>query len=141
MPRCVIRTILSIGLLLAVLGVPCGADASPVPRPPVLAWSFDIHGDHDGDPHGRVFLRVNGSSVLILPETDMAYHLVQRSEYRAIGVPAAALTACSDWWAGAGMDLYVVRRRGRLNVFLRDLDEQAPASAYRLIKSIPLRRR
>jgi len=137
----VIRMILLAGLLLSPLGTPRGAGARPAPRPPALAWSFDIHGDHDGNPHGRVFLRVNGRRVLILPETDMGYHLVQRSDYRAINVPAEALTACSGWWAGAGMDLYVARRGGRLNVFLRDLDEQAPASAYRLIKSIPLPRR
>ncbi len=141
MHHCVIRTILFVGLFFATVGVPRGASGRPVPRPLVLVWSFDIHGDHNGDPHGKVFLRVNGSRILILPQADVGFRLVQRTEYRALNVPAAALTACSGWWVGAGMDLYVVRRGGRLNVFLRDLDEQAPASAYRLIKSIPLLRR
>lgn len=140
MPHCVIRTIVFACLLLAPLGAPRGVSGSPAPRPPALAWSFDTHEDRDGIPRGRVFLRVNGSKVLVLPKTDMQYQIVPRSEYHEKKVPAAALTACSGWWAGAGMDLYVVRRGGRLNVFLRDLDEQAPDSPYRLIKSIPLRR-
>ena len=140
--RCrVIRLALSISLLLASLGAPRGADARPVPPPPVIAWLFDIHNDRSASPHGRVFLRVNDRRLLVLPQADMQYQTVPRSEYRERKIPAAALTACSGWWAGAGVDLYVVQRRGRLNVFLRDRDEQAPDSAYRLIQSVPLPRR
>ena len=139
MPRCVIRMALSVGLLAAVLGLP-PASGNPVSRPPALAWSFDIHDDRRDSPHGRVFLCVNGSKVLVLPRAGMHYSLVPRSEYHERNVPAAALTACSGWWAGAGVDLYVVQYGGRLNVFRRDEDEQSGNSAYRLIKSVPFAR-
>ena len=127
-------------LLLVVLVAPRGAGARPASRPPIVAWSFDIH-DYDISPHGRVFLRVNGRNTLVVSKADMQYQTVPRLGYHERNIPAAALTACSGWWAGAGVDLYVVRRGGRLNVFLRDRDEQAPDTAYRLIKSVPILRR
>ena len=135
-----IWTTLFAGLLFAPLGTMHSAGSAPMPRPPVLAWSFDIHDDRDGSPHGQVFLRVNGRNILVVPKADMQYTVVPRSEYHERGVPAAALTACSGWWAGAGMGLYVIPHRGRLDIFRRDEDEQSGNSAYRLIKSLPLPR-
>ena len=132
---------LFVGLLLAALEAPRGADARPVPPPPVLAWSFDIHDDRTASPHGRVFLRVNGSKVLVMPKANMQYQVVPRSEYHERNIPVAALTACAGWWAGAGVGLYVIQRQGRLNIFRRDEDEQSGSSAYRLIRSVPLPRR
>ncbi len=141
MPSRVLRMAMFIGLLLAPLATTQGAGSAPMPRLPVLAWSFDIHDDPSGSPRGRVFLRVNGRSVLVLPKADMQYNIVLCSEYHGKKVPAAALTACAGWWAGAGVDLYVIRRGQRLNVFRRDEDEESGDSAYRLIKSVPILRR
>ena len=113
------------------------AQAKPAPQArPAVAWIFDIHHDQDGNPHGKVFLRVNGSPILVSPRAAADYSVVTRSEYSVHHVPTNALAACSGWWAGGGEEIYVMRRRRRLDVFQRYTDEQSDAPAYRRVKTI-----
>jgi hypothetical protein len=108
---------------------PAGAKAE-------VNWLFDAREDGDGIPHTKVSLAV-GDRRVFLEEVAAKFAVLERRDYKSHGVPASALTACSGWWAGAGEDLYVVRRRGSLVVYSRTLDEQAPVGAYKRLKVIP----
>ena len=101
-----------------------------------VTWAFDTHEDRDGNPRTKVFLVVGARRVL-LTEATANFSVLERQDYKSHAVPAAALAACAGWWAGAGEDLYVIRRDGSLIVYSRDLDEQAPASRYKRLKVIP----
>ena len=101
-----------------------------------VTWLFDAREDGDGIPHTKVSLAV-GDRRVFLEEVAANFGVLERRDYKSHGVPAAALTACSGWWAGAGEDFYVVRRRGSLVVYSRTLDEQARVPPYRRLKVIP----
>lgn len=129
----------SLVLASPALAKPIQSARSKVTRPPAVAWVFAIKDDRQGNPHGQVFLRVAGRRVLVSKNASGHYHVLSRSEYHAHGVPSAAITACTGWWAGQGEDVYVIRRPGRLHVYARELDESAPLPAPRLVKTIPVR--
>jgi hypothetical protein len=101
-----------------------------------VAWAFDTHEDRDGNPRTKVFLTVGARRVLVT-ETTANFNALERKDFKEHAVPAAAVAACSGWWAGAGEDLYVIRRSGRLTVYSRVLDEQARTPPYRRLKVIP----
>lgn len=101
-----------------------------------VTWLFDAREDGDGIPHTKVSLAV-GDRRVFLEEAAAKFVVLERRDYKSHGVPAAALTACSGWWAGAGEDFYVVRRRGSLVVYSRTLDEQTRIPPYRRLKVIP----
>lgn len=103
------------------------------------SWQFDLKIAEDSDtPRGKVYLLVGNRKVLIFSDAIGVFNVIERADYKSKGVPATALTACSGWWASQGQDLYVVRRRKQLIVYIRDLDEQAPIPPYRRLKVIPL---
>lgn len=110
----------------------------PPPATADVTFQFDEREDGDGNPHTKVFLAVGGRRVL-LQETTAKFSALDRNDYKSHGVPAAAVAACTGWWAGAGEDFYVMRSAGRLVVYSRDLDEQARVSRYRRLKVIPAR--
>lgn len=103
------------------------------------SWQFDLTIAEDSDtPRGKVYLLVGSRKVLIFSDAIGAFSVIERADYKSKGVPTTALTACSGWWAGQGQDLYVVRRRKQLIVYIRELDEQAAIPPYRRLKVIPL---
>ncbi len=103
------------------------------------SWKFDLTIAEDSDtPRGKVHLLVGSRKVLIFSDAIGVFSVIERADYKSKGVPATALAACSGWWAGQGQDLYVVRRRKQLIVYIRDLDEQAEIPPYRQLKVIPL---
>ena len=107
------------------------------PAPAGVTFRFDEREDGDGNPHTKVFLAVGDRRVL-LRETTGKFSALDKSDYKSHHVPAAAVAACTGWWAGSGEDLYVLRRNRSLIVYSRTLDEQAPVGAYRRLKVIPL---
>lgn len=127
-------------LLAAFSALPCeaarGAGQHASRAQAEVTWHFDTHEDRDGNPRTKVFLVV-GSRRVLLTEATANFNVIERQDYKSHAVPAAALAACSGWWAGAGEDLYVIRRGRSLVVYSRDLDEQAPASRYKRLKVIP----
>lgn len=112
--------------------------AAPSPTPP-LAWVFDIHPDKQLTPQGKVFLKVGARRVLIEPKSQFEFSTLGRAEYKDYKVPAASLTACAGWFAGAGEYLYVVRRQNSLRVYRRWADEQAPEMPWKPIRTIALK--
>jgi len=100
-------------------------------------WAFDTHEDRNGNPRTNVFLVVGGRRVLIQRNVVAQFNVVPPGDYRSHGVPATAIAACQGWWAGAGEDLYVIRRGRQLIVFVRDIDEGSEIGRYRRLKVIP----
>lgn len=100
---------------------------------------FQTRRDPQTNPHTDVFLRVGGRRVLVMRQAPDEFHIAAKTEYKTIGIPAQALTACTGWWAGAGDSLYVVRRGHSLIVYRREADEQAPDLPWKRLKVIPLR--
>ncbi len=109
--------------------------APAIHLPDPITWVFDIQDSADLTPHGRVFLKVGGRRLLVESRTQFHFQVLDRSNYKDHAVPSSALTACSGWFAGGGEDLYAVRRAGRLRVYRRWMDEQAPEFPFKLIRS------
>jgi hypothetical protein len=113
-----------------------GAAQRAAPAQAEVAWAFDTREDRDGNPHTKVFLVVGARRVLVT-EATANFNALERKDFKGHAVPAAALAACTGWWAGAGEDLYVTRRGRTLVVYSRALDEQARIPPYRRLKVIP----
>ena len=107
-------------------------------RSGAVAWEFKLTPtDKDTSyPHSDVYLKVAGKKTLIRKNVIAKFHSVDRSGFKERKVPASALAACAGWWAGQGVDLYVVRKGAKLLVYQRELDEQAAIPSYRRIKTI-----
>ena len=127
-------------LALAVLLVSAGfSSASPTPKQtPPLHWVFQMHRDAQTNPYTDVFLRVGSRKVRIMQQAQEEFEVVPRSSYKDHAVPAHALAACAGWWAGAGDNLYVVRRGRSLVVYRKQLDEQAPDFPWKRLQTISL---
>ena len=135
-----IRRFLGITLALSVLP----ALVSPVvarprtvqaPRARAVRFEFEVKRDSNDTPHSRVFLNANGRRTLVLFATE-GFQNLKRDEFASREIPRSALAACTGWWAGAGDNLYVVRRGQRLDVYRQEMDEQAGPFPFRKIKSI-----
>lgn len=103
-----------------------------------VTWQFDIQKDNYGNPQGKVFLVADGRKVLIRPKATAEYSVLDRADYQSKDVPAAAITASTGWWAGQGEDMYVIRRKNQLIVFIRYLDEGTSIPPYKRLKVVPL---
>lgn len=105
-----------------------------------VTWQFEIKKDGDENPQGKVYLIVNGRKVLVRPDAGAEYSVVERADYKSRNVPATAITASTGWWAGQGEDMYVLRRKNQLIVYIRYLDEGSGIGGYRRLKTILLSR-
>lgn len=100
-----------------------------------IDWEFDIKEDSQGNPNGKVFLNVGKRRVLILKDAWWMFNVVDLKADRQ-DVPVKAITACSGWWAGSGVDMYVIRRKNQFVIYIRYLDEQTDVPRYERLKSI-----
>lgn len=128
-----------IALVLALSPLLPVAAQTRTARPIAVRFEFQTRGGTDGQaPHSRVFLNANGKRTLVF-STNEGFQTMSRDSFADQHVPREALAACSGWWAGAGDNLYVVRRGARLDVYRQELDEgiEKPMP-YRVIKSIRL---
>src|SRR5436309_15272265 len=120
------RHLFSLALFAALFAVPCeaarGARQKSARAQAEVTWAFDTHEDRDGTPRTKVFLIVGARRVLVTEPT-ANFSVLERKDFKGHAVAAAALTACNGWWAGAGEDLYVIRRGRSLVVYSRALDE------------------
>ncbi len=115
--------------------------AARTKKAPTVRFEFDVKRDVYDTPTSRVFLRVDGQRFFVSSFQE-GFNRLSRAEFTNRKVPREALAACSGWWAGAGDNLYVVRRGTRLDVYRQQMDEQSGPFPYRRIKSIrfsPLR--
>jgi hypothetical protein len=104
-----------------------------------VAWVFDIQADPGGLPRGSVFLQVDSERVLVHPNVEMGYKLIDSADYVQHKIPAEALAACTSYGVGRGEELYVMREKKELAVFGRMLDEEGASADYRQRMTIPLK--
>ena len=134
------RCLLFLFVSTTVFTVPSGA--TPIARGKVreaqagVSWQFDERKGKYEIPNTKIYLVVGGRRIFIF-RAPSHFDVLERQLYGTHNVPASAIAACTGWWAGQGQDLYVIRRKGRLIVFLRNLDEQAPIEPYARLKVIP----
>lgn len=125
-------------LLLVLFASAAVSAPAPPPRAPVLTWVFDTHEDKELIPQTKVYLKVGTQRVLILSKAQAGFRTLSRTDYKVYKIPAAALTACSGWFAGGGQDMYVIPHKKSLRVYRRWTDEQAPEFQYKRIRTLPL---
>lgn len=102
-----------------------------------IVWDFDIKEDRYGNPAGKVFLKVGKQRILILKNAPWSFSVAD-GKSEGHDIPPKAITACFGWWAGSGVDLYVIRKKSQLVVYIRYLDEQVDPSKFQRLKSIPV---
>jgi hypothetical protein len=119
--------------------LPLAAQPRPIQTRPRLAvrFEFEVKRDADDTPHSRVFVNANGKRTLVLASM-AGFEALSRADFAERKIPREALAACTGWWAGAGDNLYIVRRGERLDVYRQEMDEQAGPFPFRKIKSIRL---
>jgi len=105
---------------------------------PKVDWRFDVTQNSPDLPSSTVWLVVNGHSILIKSKVIASFHVLDRKDYSAHGIPKNALSACSGWWAGAGSEYYLVFMTGRLALYCRELDETMDIPRFKLARSIAI---
>lgn len=92
---------------------------------PVLAWEFTNVGIGMYDtPITMVYLVVNGVKHEI-QKIEFSFSELTRESFADYYIPKEALTACSGWWAGAGIDYWVTLKEeeGKLIITSREKGE------------------
>lgn len=86
-------------------------------------WDFNVvgHGKYD-EPITQVNLIVNGTSHSI-EKIDFSFSEITREGYDDFSIPEDAVIACRGWWAGAGIDYWIIQKQGSLDVYSRELGE------------------
>ena len=71
-----------------------------------VVCAFDVLSvDEYGAPDTRVFSVVNGRRIFLLRARSQ-FHIIERPDFRARGVPARAFAACAGASAGQGQNLF-----------------------------------
>lgn len=90
---------------------------------PELAWEFTNLGtDMYDTPITMVYLIVNGT-LHEIQKIEFGFWEVKKESYADYYIPNEALTACSGWWAGAGIDLWVTMKESKLIITSREKGE------------------
>lgn len=111
--------IASLFLLLFVVGCAAPRTGSPAPK---VAWDFQVKRVGEF-PRGKVYLKVNGESHLVVSEATTNYQQLKPDEYKDYGIPARALLASYSWYAGYGDLLWVMQKGRTVEVFRQEMDE------------------
>ncbi len=93
------------------------------PGKPELKWDFKTLGTGQYDtPITQVNLLVNGKSYSVIKEY-FGFSETNKESYKDYEVPQDAIIACRGWWAGAGMDIWVIQQAYDLEVYTREIGE------------------
>jgi hypothetical protein len=91
-----------------------------------VKWDFQSAGeDQYGNPSTIISLDVNGKKYEIAKELGN-YNEITSDNFKDYKIPENALAACGGWWAGAGVDYWVIKKGNNLNVFMREISEGDP---------------
>ena len=92
-------------------------------KSPELKWEFKTLGEGTyGVPITEVYLVVAKSRILI-EKKEFGFSEFVKSNYTDYHIPESALIACRGWWAGAGIDYWVIRTDGGYEVYSREIGE------------------
>lgn len=93
------------------------------PGKPEVKWDFKSLGTGQYDtPITQVNLFVNGKSHSIIKEY-FSFSETSKESYKDFEIPVDAITSCRGWWAGAGMDIWVIQQAYELEVYTREIGE------------------
>ena len=93
------------------------------PGKPEVKWDFKSLGTGEYDtPITQVNLLVNGRSHSVIKEY-FGFSETSKESYKDFEIPQDAITACRGWWAGAGMDIWVIQQAYDLEVYTREIAE------------------
>ncbi len=92
-------------------------------RSPELKWDFRPlkRGQYD-EPMTDVYIIVNGKSQFV-SKIYYSFSETFPSGYKDYEIPSDALASCRGWWAGAGIDYWVISKDSELIVMGRDIGE------------------
>ncbi len=93
------------------------------PGKPEVKWDFKSLGTGQYDtPITQVYLFVNGKSHSVIKEY-FSFSETSKESYKDFEIPVDAITSCRGWWAGAGMDIWVIQQAYELEVCTREIGE------------------
>ena len=93
------------------------------PGKPEVKWDFKSLGTGQYDtPITQVNLLVNGKSHSVIKEY-FGFSETSKETFKDFEIPQDAITACRGWWAGAGMDIWVIQQAYDLEVYTREIAE------------------
>ncbi len=93
------------------------------PGKPEVKWDFKSLGRGEYDtPITQVNLFVNGKSHSVIKEY-FSFSETSKESYKDFEIPVDAITSCRGWWAGAGMDIWVIQQAYELEVYTREIGE------------------
>ena len=93
------------------------------PGKPEVKWDFKSLGTGQYDtPITQVYLFVNGKSHSVIKEY-FSFSETSKESYKDFEIPVDAITSCRGWWAGAGMDIWVIQQAYELEVYTREIGE------------------
>ena len=91
-----------------------------------IKWDFKpVAEDANGNPSTIISLVVNGKKYEIATELGN-YSEISSDNFKDYKIPKNALVACAGWWAGAGVDYWVIKKGNDLNVIMREVSEGSP---------------
>ena len=92
-------------------------------KPADLKWEFNLvgKGNHD-EPITDVYLVIKDEKIPI-EKIEFAFSEFKKSNYNDYHIPENAIMACRGWWAGAGIDYWVIMNSGRYEVYSREIGE------------------
>lgn len=93
------------------------------PGKPEVKWDFKSLGTGQYDtPITQVNVLVNGKSHSVIKEY-FGFSETSKETFKDFEIPQDAITACRGWWAGAGMDIWVIQQAYDLEVYTREIAE------------------
>lgn len=124
-----------------------GDTSAPKNNAPVnLKWEFKTLGEGEyGQPITLVSLVFNGNKIEIA-KIEFGFNETGKDSYKDFHIPSDAMISCRGWWAGAGIDYWVIRKGNDLVVMAKEIgetsDENGEPGDYeetpKLIKSIKI---
>lgn len=101
-----------------------------------IAWHTDSTFDDRSGPQGSISLQIETKILPLRINRPVAFKPLSRELWIKWGIPNEAELAALGYWAGYGEVLYAVRIAGEVQVYHREVEEQASAPPFTLIKRI-----
>jgi len=134
-----------LALCVVTIGSACVLQASAIAAPQksgsksskhdAIAWEFKTI-EKGGLPHTQISVKIGSKKTLVIKDAVAKFHVLAHDEFKDHKVPSTAMSACSGWWAGQGMDLYAKQSGSTIVVYKSDTQEEGPGPGFKRVKSI-----
>lgn len=103
-----------------------------------IAWHTDSTFDERSGPKGSISLQIGAETLPLRINRPVAFKPLSREQWNNWGVPRQAEVAALGYWAGYGEVLYAVRTADAVEVYHREVEEQASPPPFTLIVSVSI---